>query len=262
MNQLTEERDGVTDALLHAYTYDDTGNRMSRTAGPTTGTYAYAPTSHRLQSVAGIARGYDAVGNTTAIGGTAREFVYNHAGRMASAKANGVQTASHLYNGDGERVLKTTSAQTVLTLYDEAGQWLGDYDSSGQPLQQAIWFGELPVGLLAGAGAAQKLHYIEADALNTPRVVVDPVANVAVWRWDLISDAFGDTAPNEDPDNNGIAFAFDMRSPGRRYDAATGLYYNYFRDYDPDTGRYAQSDPIGLDGGINTYGYANCSPLV
>jgi RHS repeat-associated protein len=37
--------------------------------------------------------------------------------------------------------------------------------------------------------------------------------------------------------------------------------YNYFRDYDPSTGRYVQSDPIGLRGGVSTYGYVYSRPL-
>ncbi|WP_171165573.1 RHS repeat-associated core domain-containing protein [Usitatibacter palustris] len=38
--------------------------------------------------------------------------------------------------------------------------------------------------------------------------------------------------------------------------------YNYFRDYDPRIGRYVESDPVGLNGGLNTYGYVGASPLV
>jgi RHS repeat-associated protein len=52
-----------------------------------------------------------------------------------------------------------------------------------------------------------------------------------------------------------------MRYPGQRYDSVSGLHYNYFRDYDPGTGRYVQSDPVGLDGGINSFGYVGGNPL-
>jgi RHS repeat-associated protein len=191
----------------------------------------------------------------------AKAFEYNQAGRLSVVKTNGTQTASYLYNGGGERVRRIAGGQTTLTLYGDAGQWLGDYDATGQPLQQAIWFGDLPVGLLTGTGATLKPHYIEADALGSPRVVIDPTRNVAVWRWALEGEAFGDSAPEQDPDSDSIAFVLDMRFPGQRYDAASGLHYNYFRDYDPATGRYVQSDPIGLAGGISTYGYVGGNPM-
>jgi RHS repeat-associated protein len=67
--------------------------------------------------------------------------------------------------------------------------------------------------------------------------------------------------PNEDPDGDGVAFDFPMRFPGQYFDRETNLAYNYFRDYSPDVGRYVESDPIGLDGGLNTYGYVGSSPM-
>jgi RHS repeat-associated protein len=53
-----------------------------------------------------------------------------------------------------------------------------------------------------------------------------------------------------------------LRFPGQYYDAETGLNYNYFRDYEPTTGRYVESDPVGLIGGPSTYAFESSSPLV
>jgi RHS repeat-associated protein len=51
-----------------------------------------------------------------------------------------------------------------------------------------------------------------------------------------------------------------LRFAGQYFDQETGNYYNYFRDYDPSTGRYTQSDPIGLQGGLNLYNYTFSGP--
>jgi RHS repeat-associated protein len=77
----------------------------------------------------------------------------------------------------------------------------------------------------------------------------------------LESEAFGASLPDQNPSGLGN-FVFNLRFPGQYYDTETGLFYNYFRDYNPATGRYIESDPIGLQGGINTYAYVGGTRLM
>jgi RHS repeat-associated protein len=257
LNRLSDVMDGPTGTVIEHYDYDATGNRTSLLNAGVTTPYTYPVDSHHLSQVGAVARGYDLDGNTTQIGGTAKQFVYNGANRMSQVQAGATPTMNYLYNGKGEQVRKYLGTANTYTVYDEAGHWLGDYDTNGVAIQQAIWIDDLPVGLLVGASTSQKLQYVEADALGTPRAVIDPTRNVAVWKWDLTGEAFGASAPNQDPDGDATQFVLNMRYPGQRADAASGLNYNYQRDYEKETGRYTQSDPIGLTGGISTFGYAN-----
>jgi RHS repeat-associated protein len=107
------------------------------------------------------------------------------------------------------------------------------------------------------AGIAQA-YYIYTDHLDTPRQITDTGGNI-VWTWNNL-DPFGNNPPNENPSGQGT-FVNPLRFPGQYADKETNTYYNINRNYDPSIGRYVQSDPIGLRGGINTYTYVGGNPL-
>jgi RHS repeat-associated protein len=76
-----------------------------------------------------------------------------------------------------------------------------------------------------------------------------------VVKWSADYKPFGEVnITTNDITNN-------LRFPGQYYDAETGLIYNYRRDYNPIIGRYIESDPIGLKGGINLYAYVDNNPI-
>lgn len=257
LGRLTAFKDAATGATIESYVYDATGNRLSAKVNGLEQSYVYPAESHRLQSISGAVRSYDSAGNMVSNAGSGRDYSYNAANRMSVVRLNGVPAAEYRYNELGQQSSRVAGGEVSHSLYDEQGRWLGGYGLDAGSAQQVIWLDDLPVGVMKGSA----LLYVQPDHLGAPRVIIDPARDAVVWTWDLKSEAFGSTLPNEDPDLDGTNFEFGLRFPGQRYDMISALSQNMHRDYDPAAGRYVQSDPIGLAAGVSTYGYVNGNPM-
>ncbi|WP_158568021.1 MULTISPECIES: RHS repeat-associated core domain-containing protein [unclassified Duganella] len=252
------------------YAYDANGNRTQFTLGSGSYINTISATSNRLTASTGPypakSNQYDLAGNLITNGTT--NLTYSDRGRLKSSAGTGV-TASYLYNGLGQRVSKTGTLVPTggnEYVYDEAGHLLGEYDASGAVVQETIFLGDMPVSVLkqntigTPAVVSNSVYYVYADHINAPRVITEASTGNVVWTW-IASDPFGIAGPNETPSGTNV-FSYNVRFPGQLFDRETNTHYNYFRDYDPQTGRYSQSDPIGLAGGINTFAYVNGNPLI
>ena len=234
------------------FTYDANGNRESLTENGTPYSYTNATYSNRLTSLSGpVAKtySYDAAGNVTSDG--IHSYSYDDRRRLVSVNSG---AATYVHNGQGQRVKKDVSGTATLFAYDEQGRLIGEYDALGNALMEHVWFDGAPVAVLKGS----TVYQVDTDHLGTPRIIFEGYAGI-VWTW--ISDPFGSTPAQEYTDGTSTLFKYNLRFPGQYYDEETGLHYNYFRTYDPSTGRYLESDPIGLAAGLNSYGYVSANPL-
>ncbi|MDO7925284.1 RHS repeat-associated core domain-containing protein [Pseudomonas sp. KFB-139] len=278
LSRLTQEQNST---IKKAYTLDATGNRTRRTTSnlassstTETQTLVYASDSNRLTSINGATAPVDVSGNHTQVNGL--RLTYDSQGRLSQVhQASIYQIAEYKYNALGQRVSKRVYEMgsqaligTTTYLYDPNGKLIGQtfYDANGLKTSGQYWFwlDDMPLAQLTanfsslGEVSSSKLVYLHSDHLNTPRLATDSTQALQ-WRWN--SDAYGVGKPDEDVDGDGVATSVALRFPGQIYDAQTQLNYNYYRDYNPETGRYVQSDPIGLEGGINTYGYTGGNPI-
>ena len=247
LGRLTEFLRGTTS---QNYTYDADGNRLDLATATTTTDYHYAGANNRLQSRSGASTttySYDAAGHLTGDG--VRTYGYDGRGRLVTV-TKGTATNQYVIDGLGQRVSKSGSQVAGgrnWFVYDEAGHLIGEYGASGAVITETVWLDGMPMGALK-PGA---VYYVYPDHLGAPWTVASQ-SGTTVWAWNR--DPFGNGAPAG-------SFTYNLRFPGQYFDKETGLHYNYYRDYDPSTGRYVQSDPVGLAGGINTYAYVKGNPI-
>jgi RHS repeat-associated protein len=244
----------------YTYGYDADGNRSSiaLTGGSNnfSASYAYAANSNQLQTVTSgnnvRSLTYTADGNTLQdnLGtGAVFGYGYNNDNRLIQSSLGGVSQASYTLNYLGQRVIKA-AVQTGTTHfhYDRAGHLIAESDGSGNVVDEYVYLDDTPLAFVTPTS----IDFIHADHLGTPQKMTDANQNL-VWDGGA-SDPFMMSALPTTPNMN-------LRLPGQYYDSETAHHYNDFRDYDPSLGRYVESDPIGLRGGINTYAYVQANPM-
>ncbi|HDI3273404.1 TPA: RHS repeat protein [Vibrio cholerae] len=231
------------------YTYNYNGNRTAIYRDGVKDSYSIVFNSNRLTktSIGSITYSYDANGNT--IGRGTDVFVYDAFNRLTEATVNG-ETSIYHYNSAHQRVRKSAGGVDVLYVYGLDGELLAEVDAgTGQTQREYVWLdGQLVAYLVDGT-----VYHVHNDHLGTPQALTDETG-ATVWKASY--SPFGKATVTTEQ------IKFNLRFPGQYYDAETGLHYNWHRYYDPNTGIYITSDPIGLAGGINTYAYALNNPAI
>lgn len=247
-NRLTSETSLVSGNKN--YTYDKVGNRKSYQHGTSKPkSYSYASNSNRLTSTTDHSYGYNTNGQMINKGGDILN--YSDENRLISytdISGKGRPKTDYSYNAFGQRVKKSGQYGAFHYLYNEQGQLIAEHDSNGNVLKEYIYLGGQVIGVIK----SNSLYYVQNDHLGRAEKITNQ-SKTTVWEARL--QAFDRAVTTNTIGDYNLGF------PGQYFDKETGTYYNYFRDYDAETGRYLQSDPIGLAGGVSTYGYVLGNPL-
>ncbi|MFH2044003.1 MAG: RHS repeat-associated core domain-containing protein [Pseudomonadota bacterium] len=122
------------------YTYDKTGNRLTKTVGGQTDTYSYETGTSRLFQITGAnpqSFTLDDNGNTTSI--DSKSLTYNQNNRLIQASENSAVLANYTYNANGQRMIKQTDTGSVIYHYDSFGNLIGESTQSGDMIAEYIY---------------------------------------------------------------------------------------------------------------------------
>ena len=241
-----------------AYTYDAVGNRL--TDSNILGAWAYNE-NNQLTAHGNATFGYDTNGNmiTKTEGNITTTFVYDTNDRLIEVRhtdiaANTTTTlATYAYDPFGRRLWKEISGARTYFFYSDEGL-IAEADNAGVLtknygyIPNSYWSTD-PVYLKQGSN----YFFYQNDHLGTSQKLT---ASDGAIVWSAKAQAFGHALVD-----NASSITNNLRFAGQYFDSETGLLYNWNRYYDPGLGGYVQSDPIGLNGGLNIYAYVEGNPV-
>jgi RHS repeat-associated protein len=200
----------------------------------------------RLEEAGGVRYVHDADGQLVEKvlpDGRSWKYAWDLAGQLVEVTRPDGQRVSFAYDALGRRVRKTFAGRATRYVWDgnDLVHELADEAAA------VTWVFEPGTFAPLAKEEGGKRYGVVVDHLGAPRMMADEAGALA-WKAQL--DVYGVAH------NDVAATGCPWRWPGQYEDQETGLYYNWFRYYDPETGRYVAQDPIRLLGGPCLYGYA------